>query len=265
MFALPTDPKQSGACLYPECGKPLGHDSKEEGFLTCHDHRACEICSKSLNPRELELCYDVMVEDETKSITLKHPRCSISNHPTFEQDPTLSIKQSEYDLLNMIRLMVTPNQELNIITNENNARIQSVKFIQDMDWEQRTMHLQMLEACVASVSSAVKSLDRKKLKEVANEREKVKFKKAEQEARTSSRPVGKPATDSNEVGLAQFMERYEIKSRKVGQKMLRDRSKAVISLQAALPNLTSAQVQDMVDKGMDYAKVARESGGGMVD
>ena len=109
----------------------------------CHEHRKCHICNLDLNAREQQWCYDHAIEsgDDLESV---HPRCDSRAHQSFEQDPTLTIKQSEYDYLNMLRLMIIPDPALSVETNKNNAYVQSTRLITEMaSFEEKLLHLQM--------------------------------------------------------------------------------------------------------------------------
>lgn len=216
------------------CGKPLGQDSKDARHRTCHDHRACIKCNLPLHPREIQLAHDRVIEDsaDISTIQLIHTRCEVVDKPAA-QDSVLSIKQSEYDFLNMLRLMCTPNRELSGVTNENNAMIQSSRLIADMDFDSRLLHLKMMEACVAQVSIALRT-DKSYRKEAFKEREEREKKLAEKQKLVSSSP--KPpkvaAVDPEEIALGTFMELHGLTERKTAQSAMRDMWKAVKGLTA---------------------------------
>ncbi len=253
-------------CQYNECKKPLGQESKDLGYPTCHEHRSCASCDLPLAPVEIQWCVDKYKEklekDPSESFELIHPRCYSLKKPSLAQDPTLSIKQSEYDYLNLCRLMIEPSMELSAVTNENNAMISANKYVQtlvhNLDFDAAYMHLKKLEACVTEVGLFVAKQDKKELKRRADEREKANEKKAKQEAKTSSRPVQKPADDEHEVLLAAFMARNEIKSRVVGQKLWSDRNKAINGWLKA--GIAKNVAEEMVDKGIDYSRKAKDMG-----
>ena len=227
MFALPPK-KPTSECVL--CQKPLGQESKDLGYLTCKDHRSCLKCHEPLNAQEVKWCYDTyneLVSDgcETATLDLIHPRCVVVERPTLDKDPTLAIKQSEFDFLNLIRLSVIPDISLSLTTNENNAMIQSSKLIKDWDFDKTYAHLKMLEACVAQVSIAV-SQNKEQRKKLEEHRDKEQKKKAQKEALTSSRPVTKSADDIKEEQLGLFMQNFGFKSRKTAltQWALREKS-----------------------------------------
>ena len=228
----PTTNKLASTCLL--CSHPLGQDSKDAGWLTCKEHRACAICDKPLQPVDTSMAYQKYEEDLAKdpssSIDLIHPRCAIVSNrlATLDSDPTLSLKQSTYNYLNAARLMVDPDMNLSILTNENNAMIRCTEFIHTLDFDKLYATLKMMEACVATVNLAL-AQDKKKLKERAGLRDAEEFKRAMKEAKTSSRPVAEKI-DSDEIALGSFMEAYGIKDRKTALRIKKDRDRAINEL-----------------------------------
>lgn len=233
-------------CIMPTCGKTLGAESRDLDYRVCHEHRICTFCGKELQPAEVRICHDKAIEKD-ESIEIAHPRCLLLNgrltSASLQSDPTISIQQSTYNILNAARLMVDPDMALSIQTNENNAMIRSHEFCQsatkevpnargegfvhELDFDKIYVHLKMLEACVASVNLFIATQDRAAIKKRADLREVEKFKAAKKEAETSSRPVGKKPDDTKEVELAKFMELFSIKERKVAIELKRNRDKAV--------------------------------------
>jgi hypothetical protein len=211
------------------CSKPLGQDSKDSGFRTCHAHRACTKCGDPLQAREIQWCHDRLIEDNLpiEALQLIHARCEIASRQiTQDQDATLSIKQSEYDLLNISRLMTWPDVNLNDTTNENNAYIQSQRLISGMSFDQITQHLKMLEACVASVSIALRT-SKDYRKDAFKERDEASKKRADKEKLTSSRPTKNVVDDPQELALGTFMELHGLTERKVAMQIQRDYEKSI--------------------------------------
>src|SRR3954464_2878861 len=97
---------QPSECQYPECGKPLGAESKDAGWTLCHLHRTCTICNGPLHPIDSSIAYDKYLEDISEPFEPIHPRCLIASRRLehLDSDPTLSIKQSTFNLLNAARL-----------------------------------------------------------------------------------------------------------------------------------------------------------------
>lgn len=227
---------QVSNCIIPTCGAPLGHDSKEQGYLVCLTHRICPLCEKDLTATEVEICWRSAQKDDPAnpylSLDLRHARCVILTSGSL--DPTLTIKQSEYDRLNAARLMVDPDMNLSIACNENNALLRAQAFasslVENMSFDKAYVHLKMLEACVAAVNVFIAKQDRAAIKARASERESVNFKKAQAEALTSSRPTGKSINDLDEIELGKFMVEFNIKDRKVAHALKKTRDKAILSL-----------------------------------
>jgi len=211
------------------CEKPLGQESRDLGHRTCHEHRACSKCGLPLHAREMQLCHDRLVEDNLplSSLILIHARCEIAARQlSQDQDATLSIKQSEYDLLNISRLMTWPDENLNDTTNENNACIQNARYISSMSFDQKLQHLKMLEACVASVSIALRT-SKDYRKEAFKEREEKAKKQADKERLTSSRPAQSAVEKPEELALGTFMELHGLTERKVAMQLQREYEKCV--------------------------------------
>jgi hypothetical protein len=235
-------------CQFHGCGRPLGLPSKDAGWVTCNLHRECSICGSHLTPIDARIAFDKLVENNepTETLELIHSRCAIASRrlESLDLNPTLSIKQSTFNLLNAARLMVDPDMNLAIHTNENNAMLRSREFcdgllvssnpigttVDKMSFDAIYTHQKMLEACLAAVSLLIAKQDRPAIKARADAREAIAFKKATQEAKTSARPVQKAADDSNEVELAKFMEMFNIKERKLGLDLKRRRDKAIDAL-----------------------------------
>ncbi len=210
--------KEYTECLI--CKKTLGADSREAGFMFCHDHRKCSICDGELNSNEARWCLKSYLEKYEKLdfkegeaidysvITIVHPRCKAINH-------TVSISDSELDYLNLCRLLVTPNTDLSAVSNENIAMNASARLLKDMNHEQKLLHITMMQACIAQAQIIVKQ-DKEYKKDGLAEREKKHFDKARREAITSTRPATKTSEDSEELQLGHFMELHEITERKLG-------------------------------------------------
>jgi hypothetical protein len=226
---VPIKSNEYSTCIFPSCTTPLGHDSKMEGFRTCHEHRACSFCNMPLSASEIAYCHDVSLEKD-ESLDLKHPRCSAINHPSLNEDPTLSIKQSEYDYLNLIRLCGFPNLDLSVVTNENNAMIYETRLLEAMSFEQKLIHLKMLEACVAQAGLAVRQ-DSSYRKNALEEREKVHQKRAKNEQLVSSKSPAKSLEsaleDPIELAVGLFMQEHDLKERKVAMQLWKEREKSV--------------------------------------
>src|ERR1017187_9498577 len=204
------------------CSKPLGQESKDLDWRVCHAHRLCSVCGGEVRPIDVHNAQAKATED-SEPIEILHSRCAIASGKlaTLSSDPTISLKQSTYNLLNSARLMVDPDMALSIQTNENNAMIRSTEFIRElligsMDYDKAYAHLKMLEACVANVSILIAKQDRAAIKGRADAREAQKFAEAKKQAAVSSKPTTKPVDDEAELALAKFMGIFNIKERKIG-------------------------------------------------
>lgn len=234
-------------CQYPECAATLGQESRDLAYPFCHDHRKCHSCSQSLSARE---CQGVMRElgiEETplEASQILHPRCSTLVRRSGDQDPSVLVKQSYLDYLNNIRLMIEPDFDLCVDTNENTAMLFSERLVSGMTFEQKCVHLRMLEACVAHTSIAVrKDPAGRKIKDQLEQLD--KRARAKQESLTSSRPTTKSIDDPVEIALAKFMQKHGITERKVGLKIQRDRKNAIHGLMVA--GLSEESATELIDK-----------------
>lgn len=241
-------------CTFVNCKNVLGNESRELGYYLCHEHRKCSKCSQELRPEHTKLWFE-MQSESTDNIDVTHPRCSVTYRPTMNDDPSQSIKQSEYDYLNMIRLSVEPDKNLSEETNENNSLIHTGRFVDQMDWDSRYLYMKKLEACLARVQISL-NCDKKKIKERLDAREQVKFEEAKVQSRVSSKPVSIPVTDENEILLAAFMERNGITDRKTAIKKARERQKLIEHLTKSGFPLTEAT--RMIDLEMEQQASARK-------
>jgi hypothetical protein len=214
------------------CAKTLGHDTRESGLMFCHEHNACSSCKEPVNLREALWClerYHKLLEPGQEpayiDMDIIHIRCA-GLAQTIKIEREVPVSSLELDYLNMIRLSVIPDMELSLITNENNARLQSTRLVSEMDFEQKSLHLKMLEACVAQTQIAIQQ-DPKRRKDALAEREKRHFDKARKEALTSSRPTTKAVDDSEEIALGQFMSDHGLLERKAALKIFKQRNNSI--------------------------------------
>ncbi len=239
------------------CQAPLGSASREQQIPFCHECRKCSACGLPLGPLECKAAVSEYMElaidepdDKHQGIMkslIQHPRCQTLTRPTADKDPSVLVKQSYLDWLNNFRLLCEPQMELNEQTNEKQADIACHAVKARMSFEEQYIFLRRMEAGVAHMSIAVR-IHAKTIKEKLDTREKLKFEKAKQEAKTSSRPVSKPSNDLQEIVLAQFMERNEIKERKHAQKLLKLRSDAIKGFMSL--GMSEAKAAEAVDKSM---------------
>ena len=219
------------------CQKPLGQDSRNLGYSLCHEHRKCIYCEKDISPAENITCLKALRERRSalsngtppdySEITVTHASCWIQNQRKID-DPEITVRQSTYDFANLCRLAIIPELELNAKTNRENAEVEGHKLVQNMDYLEKTMFIERLEA-IASFQRMLLKQDPKFNKELLELREKQKASVARVEASTSARP--QPKVRAQDVQLAHFMEIYNIKEAEVGKKLLVQFNKAIQDLQ----------------------------------
>lgn len=232
------------------CKKPLGAESRDLGFPTCIEHRACHKCGKHLSAAELKWCHSRALEDGAELTTegLIHPRCELSESHTI-QDATLSIKQSEYTFLNLLRLKCIPNPDLSDDTNISNAALACENLITRMDFEAQRVHLLMMESALEVVQRHLRN-NREELKTKFQESEKEKIKQAKREALTSARPTSKKADSPEEQSLALFMETHGLTDRKVALTIWKKRENGIQQMLKLFPKMNESTVRDSVTADM---------------
>lgn len=236
------------------CQTTLGSDSRDAGYSLCHEHRKCCMCGESISVPENTACLKASEESDKSDLEVIHAHCRIARQNEIKKDeidPTITIKQSEYDFLNLCRLSIIPNPDLNITTNEKSAKLQGLKLIQNMNFETLQKHASMMEACAMQVRLFLNSNPkvRKELSGIReSERLQAQKQQATQEALTSSRPTHKKANDPVELQLAHFMEIYEIKERETGLKLMKEFNKSINDLMKA--KFSEKDARDMTVKFM---------------
>lgn len=147
------------------CNKPLGSDSRDSGYVFCHDCSKCTQCGERLSAAEQKNAYDRFLESldfkegETEDNVSKdnverlHAQCLV-----LTKKPVTEVTQVELDFLNNLRLLINapePNLDVSIVTNENSAEIYSRQLIRTMTIDQMRVKLAMIEAVAASVRNAI--------------------------------------------------------------------------------------------------------------
>jgi len=266
-LAIVPKKKDPTECLI--CGKPLGLESIDSGFWTCHEHRTCCKCSHPLSAKDIQWSFSKAEDDgtEQKHADLMHARCATTNYTTLESDPTLTIKKSTLDYLNLARLIVEIDPLLSVETNQKNGDIAVTQWIHQLpDFEARSLFLRRMESMVAQASLVVRQ-DPKYTKNALKLREEKRQKQAQVEKETSTRPVAKvnKPNDFDEMLLAEFMKNFDIKSRKVAMKEQKLRDKALQALiDTHVPSLVAKEMvdkmlRDKISKGLvDITSIDKE-------
>lgn len=221
-------------CITPLCDKSLGAASLEEGYSHCHDCRKCSQCGFDTQPAEIAYCLK-------NSYPITHARCLISDTSI----PAAMAIETRIDLLNLCRLLIWPDSKKSVKGNEYDAELLTPKLIIHMDLEEKFIFLKKIQTIAACMSLELKK-DATAIKKEIEARESVRFEKATQEAKTSSRPVGKAPDDLYETLLANFMQMNNITDRKLGQKKWTDREKAIKSFTNL--GLSREMAESTVDK-----------------
>lgn len=230
------------------CGKPLGQESKDLGFTLCHEHRKCEYCDSDISPEDNRVCVSA-AREFNKEVEVIHARCRVLRMKQTNsngQDAMITISQSEYDFLNLCRLAIIPNPDLNSTSNGKVAERYGMELIQNMSFELIQKHVEMMEHLCAQ-NRLFLNKDPKVKKELAAIREQEGRSLAKLEASTSARPSVK--INNEEVQLAHFMEIHDIKERTVGLDLMKKFNKSIKDLMEKV-KLSEADAREMTTKAM---------------
>ena len=212
------------------CERTLGEDSRSSGVMFCHDHLKCEICGDEISPSEAKWCYrrwydltsDPRDKENIKNITRVHTRC------TIPQEMTVPIKQTDLDFLNLIRLLVIPDMDLDQNSNEKIAYNASVQLIKNMNIEQTFIYMKKIESCLAQIQVA--RAQNPSLRKTIDAERTVK---ARTESVGSAKSSSATPKSAKEVELSTFMELHGLEDRKEASEVLKERNKAIKSMMAA--------------------------------
>ncbi len=213
------------------CSKPLGQATKDAQIPFCHACRNCSSCGSPLGPHECQLVLEEFEENKGNSeVTLKslvmHARCSSLSRKNGDEDPSVLVKQSYLNYLNACRLLIEPNMDLSVETNEKDAEVKCfAPPIAQLSFEEKFVVLRRMQSCVAHISIAVRA-KMKDVKEALDVKEKKKWEKAQAEAKTSARPTSGPP-DEKELLLAEFQRKNGFGDRASAQKVWKERQKAI--------------------------------------
>src|SRR5215467_9679643 len=241
------------------CDSPLGSETREAGVMFCHSHRLCIFCSEPLSETELKWCFKKFLEStpleslEPGNLELYRSRCAILN----KKEPTVAVTQSEFDLLNLIRLMITPDPQLSQVTNEDKAVVYSAKFIADMSFEQIGLHISMMEACIFNCRLTLKS-DPNYRKDILTEREKEK----RDRERLAQAPQVKQNNrqESLQIQVEHFIEMHDPVNRDPAAvaKLVADMNKMIKTTMKSAPNMKEEQARDMAISFMKFNNQIRK-------
>lgn len=222
------------------CNSPLGQESKDYGFPFCHECRMCKKCGKPLDHTEAKEAWRtyLLILDPTEQETPnpEHARSEVihSYCRILDPDATITIKRSDWEILNVLRLAITPDLELSDVTNENQAIITYSKFLQinKMDHEMLLIHGRMLEACAAQAKIAL-SQNAEHRNEIQAQRKK-KFDKIEKDRQASLKaaakeaPAKEPSSRENKrVAVETFMEVFGLSDYASAKTLFNERQKFI--------------------------------------
>ena len=243
------------ACVL--CGTPLGHDSREMGWIVCNAHRSCSSCGcRVAMPEDIRLRYNDLTEREehlTPDNLLTHARCLMLRAKSDATAFPVTVAQSHYDLLNYARLSVHPTVDTDLQTNIDIAKDAHTWYLATMSFEEKLRHVQILEAILAQtlIASKVTKIEIKATAERISTTKKASSAKTSSvaKARSVPAPTEKEISKPQYMDLARWKESYPkqwIQLSKSQQDQMKSRDKAISSYMKAL-QLPRESATDMVD------------------
>lgn len=160
-------------CQIESCGKPLGQDSKDNGYIVCKDHQVCTICHETVQASTIRIIHNQSTarEETFSSASIVHNHCALleSGKTASNGLTTTSVTLQEIDLINRSRFFFNPQPELGVKGNVQNALLALPYLIKDMNLEQQFTMMKVFESCAAATSLLLKK-DRKVIEEEIKER-----------------------------------------------------------------------------------------------
>lgn len=178
--------------LTPEPALPFcrfGHPlAIENGW--CKVCSTCKICQKLLTPTEYFWCIREGLKEESEPV-FEHPGCYNEMEKLTLQSDSIKITNGLFAKLNASRLLIEPLEDLNIRTNENDADIQTQRWMHlagqgkthDEAMEYYYVTLRRMESACATLSLAVSKARRAIETDIAG-RDRENYQKAQKERKT---------------------------------------------------------------------------------
>ena len=173
------------------CGKPLGSDSRNEGYQLCHGCRKCKNCFVALSAKETSSPGCVFQDLRNNGEWLvQHSNCDPEASPE-DVSPEGSVEsieipadyqpiQTKLDEMNTFRLMLTPDPRLSIESNRQLARNAVKPFIHEMTPDAMLLMVSKVEAIMAELSTLL-AKNMVSAKAITQARDKEKFEEAQRE------------------------------------------------------------------------------------
>lgn len=203
--------KEYNQCLI--CKANLGHETKLAELPFCHEHVKCSICNQAITAHEARWLLQQFMEEEKAENTANVPELDYTTLKIYHvkcspiPDKMTTIKQSDYDYLNILRLTFEPNTSLSTDTNEKEAGIWAPHLVENMNFEQKCLLQARMMAAIEAIGRA-KLQDKDYRRNYLDERERERFKKAKETTAISPKPNHGIVTpkESKEAQLAHFIE-----------------------------------------------------------
>ena len=192
------------------CNKPLGQESRDLEFWTCHNHRNCTMCGKNLTSVEIQWSYK-------NNFPLVHARCVIGS---------MQKEKVDLDLLNNITKLIEVDLTVSVLTNQQSTERKVKAAFHEQSLEEAYYVMKNMQAAAAAYSFMFQK-DRTKIEKEISEKEKKKFKEAieerEKPAKIKAEKAEKQAVvDSPEEKFIKNMMKGGIFTREMAAKIYQD-------------------------------------------
>jgi hypothetical protein len=243
------------------CSKLLGHDSREQGWITCPAHRSCGSCgTRVAMPEDLRLRYNDIRDrgsELTEDSLLIHPRCLMLRATQDATSFPVTVSQSHYDLLNKARLSGHPDLTQSLQDNIDQAKDASSWWLSTMTFEEKLRHIQIMEAVLAQtlIASRVTKIEVKLVADKIATAKKEKITKAQRQLLAATQSNGTTPQTEREISRPQYMDLLRWKDSypkqwialsKTQQDQMKARERGIASYMKAL-QLDRTVATDMVD------------------
>lgn len=164
------------------CDSPLGADSKAAGYPFCHGCRKCSKCGQDLTSTECKWCIkefkslekringvgNTFEESELdyKGMEVIHPLCV-----ERKDDPFITIRASEYDRLNQVRLAFCIDNSITSTIDIENARLAAIKLFGTLTLEEKQVQQDKITKVLVTLQ-LLSQQDPKHRKSMIQERDK---------------------------------------------------------------------------------------------
>lgn len=180
-----------------KCMRPLGQESKDMGYILCHDCRKCDVCHEDVLPTEVEALTSYKHVIRHANCSLKQMLIENGNSNNWDKfEPT----QYQLQVLN-IATLINPNMDITRGANKNIIDMKTDSSIGGLPIEVTLRIVQNMEVAAAAIRGALrKSTNKSKetLEEEQRIKENQKQNREKQELKSHTRETkNKPLTNGH--------------------------------------------------------------------